>query len=83
MISPKTMMDMPFNISKQSNFQMLRYQKIICFKGDFIIVLVLFEQFLVIVRRVTGPDFDKIFEVPKIIEKVLQYDRGPELAIWE
>ena len=23
------------------------------------------------------PDFDKIFEVPEIIQKVLQYDRGP------
>ena len=32
---------------------------------------------LVIVRRSPGPDFDQIFEVPEIIQKVLEYDRGP------
>ena len=32
---------------------------------------------LVVIRRATGPDFDNIFEVPKIIQKVLQYVRGP------
>ena len=28
-----------------------------------------------------GPDFNKTFEVPKIIQNVLQYDQGPQLAI--
>ena len=38
---------------------------------------------MVINRRATGPDFDQIVEVPEIIQKVLEYDRGPELAILE
>ena len=38
----------------------------ICFQ-DVPIFLVLFEALLVIVRRATGPDFDKVFEVPEII----------------
>ena len=27
--------------------------------------------------EVYGPEFDQIFEVPRIIQKVLVYDRGP------
>ena len=38
---------------------------------------------LVIIGRDMGPDVDQIFEVPEIISKVLQYDRGHELAILE
>ena len=36
----------------------------------------IFRGSLVIVRRVTGPDFYEMFEVPRIIQKVLEYDRG-------
>ena len=32
---------------------------------------------LVVINRSTGPDFDIFLEVPEIIQKVLQYDRGP------
>ena len=37
----------------------------------------IFWSILVIIRRSTGPDFDDFFEVPEIIQKVLEYDRGP------
>ena len=35
------------------------------------------EALLVIVRKSTGPDFDQMFEVPKIIQKVSQKVQGP------
>ena len=37
----------------------------------------IFWNILVIVKRSTGPDFDKKIEVPEIIPKVLEYNRGP------
>ena len=40
-------------------------------------ILLIFWRVLVVIRKATGPDFDEIFEVPEIIQKVLQYDRGP------
>ena len=43
----------------------------------------IFWSILVIIRKSPGPDFDNIFEVPRIIQKVLEYDRGPQLAISE
>ena len=39
--------------------------------------LVFFEKKMTVIGRVTGPDFDKILEVPESIKKVLQNDRGP------
>ena len=36
-----------------------------------------FKRILMIIGRATGPNFDKILEVPESIQKVLQYDRGP------
>ena len=43
----------------------------------------LFSSILVVVRRAAGPVFYQIFEVPEIIQQVLEYDRGPELATLE
>ena len=36
-----------------------------------------FLSISVIIGMAMGPDFDHIFEVPGIIQKVLEYDRGP------
>ena len=51
--------------------------RIIFFQDASIVLLVFFEPFLVIVRRSTGPGFDKFFEVPEIIQKVVEKVRGP------
>ena len=58
------------------NFVSPRLTKIICFQDDSIFSC-MFKAFLVIIKRYPGPDFDKNFEVPEIIQKVLEYDRGP------
>ena len=47
------------------------------FPGWFHTSSCIFLRMLVIIRRSTGPDFDQICEVPEIIQKVLEYDRGP------
>ena len=57
-------------------FQILRYPKFI-FAKDVPILFLYFLAILVIVGRSTGPDFDQIFEVPEIIQKVLEHDGGP------
>ena len=54
----------------------LRYEENNIFKDDSIFSCILLS-ILVIVWRVAGSDFDKIFEVPEIIQKVLEYDPGP------
>ena len=43
------------------------------------IVLPFFKAFFVIIRRSPGPYFDQMFEVPEIIQKVWEYDRGPSI----
>ena len=50
---------------KFHKFQIPTYEIIICFTDDSIFLV--FSSILVIVRRSAGPDFDRIFEVPKII----------------
>ena len=42
-----------------------------------IFVLVFVEIFLVIDTGSTGPDLVNMLEIPKLIQKVLQYVRGP------
>ena len=53
-----------------------RFIKITFFQDVPIIVLV-FQSILVIIRRSAGPDFDKMFEVPEIIQKILEKVWGP------
>ena len=65
-----------FRGSKFEKFSKFQKVKIIFFEDGPICVLY-FLGSLVIIGRATGPDFDQIFEVPEIIQKVLGYDRGP------
>ena len=51
--------------------------KIHIFQGCSHIFSCIFCSKLTVIGRVTGPDFDKILEVPEIVKKVLQNDRGP------
>ena len=59
----KNMVHRPSNIFKKSDVQI--YENNMSRMVPYF--LVLFEAFLVIIRRATGPDVDQIFEVPEII----------------
>ena len=59
---------------------MLRCEEIIFLKDDSIFVLV---GSLVIIKRCKRPDLVKTSEVPIMRKKILEYVRGPELAISE
>ena len=61
---------------KFSKFQKVEIWKILFFKDNSIFSCVV-ESFVVRIGRSPGPDFDKMFEVPEIIQKVLEYDREP------
>ena len=62
---------------RKKRFLMSRLTKIIFVQDDSILFLVFLLSILVIIRRSPGPDFYQIFEVPGIIQKALEYDRGP------
>ena len=64
---------------RQKNFENARrYDKIIFFKDDFRFFLCFLKHFGNSQEGSgPGPDFDQIFEVPEIIQKALEYDRGP------
>ena len=47
------------------------------FSKDAPVFSCMFQSNLMRIGRATGPDFDKILEVPESIQKVLQYDKGP------
>ena len=55
---------------------MMRYEEIIILKL-IQIFLVCFLGILVIIKRCERPDLVKCLEVPEIIQKVLEYVRGP------
>ena len=65
-----------FRIFRFFEFSDSQIWKIILFK-DVPTCFLYFWSMSVIIGRSTGPDVDQVFEVPKIIQKVLQYVREP------
>ena len=59
---------------------MMRDEEIICLKMFPYFVLYCLRHFDV-KTRCQGPDVVNILEVPRIFQKVLEYVRGPQLAI--
>ena len=69
-----------------STLQILRLpelQNIKCVINCFHTLLVCFEDCSVMNNGSEGPYLVNLLEVPKLIQKVLEYVRKPELAIWE
>ena len=64
---PKNVVHRTFRKFQTIKFLIPIFTTIIFFQDVPIFLLVLFEAFLVIARRSTGPDFDNIFEVPNIV----------------
>ena len=59
--------------------EMMRYDKMICFKDDSILCLCFYV--FVINTGCAGPDLVNILEVPKIMQRVLESIRNHQLAI--